>query len=90
MEGKWLLQGAHSHFTNTHQLVSASAEQGFSWGEGTQNLDPPKLELPAADVSRVLGAIFKVSWDIHHGHGAAGRGEGHFQLFPIFLGWEQL
>lgn len=100
MEGKWLLPGAQSHFTNKYQLLSASTEQGFSWVGKHPKAGILQSWILHTACSQCLQGVWsntpgcKVSWEIHHNHGAPGaspaeqRAGGHSQLFPIFLVWK--
>lgn len=90
-KSKWRVRGCcrePTAISPTHTSCCQPAPSRAPAGEGgsTQNLDPPKLGLPAADAHRVFGATFTVSWDIHHNHGAAGRAEGRgaFPAVPHF------
>lgn len=90
-KSKWRVSGCCREPTAISPTHTSCYQPTLSWasagaGGSTQNPDPPKLELPAVGVYRVFGAMFKVSWDIHHNHGAAGRAEGRgaFPAVPHF------
>lgn len=94
MEGKWLLLGAHSHFTNKHQFCQQALSRAPAGWVSTQELGSSKAgsSRAAVDGHRLFGAILLLQSELGDSpkRPQEGSGQGVTSRCARFPGLEEL